>query len=134
MVHYYVAITNVVRVAGHLTTTVQQKLIAGLEELKCVLTEADSTTLQDTSRYITPRIYTGSSGQLQFDIPENQLEFLIGLNLSASQIADLLGVSEQTIHRRMFSSSALLCKRSSSNSGTSLFDCWSCIWISTKGF
>ena len=63
-------ITNVVRLARHLTTTFHQELIAGLEELKCLLTEADSTRLQNTSGYITPRESIG---------------ILIGLNPSASQ-------------------------------------------------
>lgn len=46
--------------------------------------------------YGAPRTYTESLGQPQFYMSRNQLEFLVELNLSGSQITNL-GVSEQTI-------------------------------------
>ena len=94
------AINSVRRLAGHISTFVYRELIDGLEDLKQLL-NAEQTSGHGASEYNTPRIHSGRPGQPQFNITENQLQFLVGLNLSGSQIANLLGVSERTIRRRM---------------------------------
>ena len=45
--------------------------------------------------------YTGSRGQPSYCISRHQLEFLIGMQFTVSDIARLLGVSTSTVTRRM---------------------------------
>jgi hypothetical protein len=40
-------------------------------------------------------------GHSQYDIPEDQLQFLIGINFDVPTIARILGVSQSTVRRRM---------------------------------
>ena len=72
----------------------------GYKSLKFVVPRwISKTTLR--AGYSIPRMYTGCPGQPQFYIARDRLEFLVELNLFGSQIANLLGVSERTVQRRM---------------------------------
>ena len=45
--------------------------------------------------------HTGTVGRPRFDIPREQLRLLIESHFNVPQMADMIGVSERTIHRRM---------------------------------
>ena len=50
----------------------------------------------------TPAVrLTGTVGRPRFDIPREQLSLLIESHFNVPQMADMIGVSERTIHRRM---------------------------------
>ena len=50
----------------------------------------------------TPAVYhTGTVGRPRFDIPREQLRLLIESHFKVPQMADMIGVSERTIHHRM---------------------------------
>ena len=50
----------------------------------------------------TPSVHRmGAVGRPRFDIPREQLSLLIESQFTVPQIADMIGVSERTIHRRM---------------------------------
>ena len=52
--------------------------------------------------YVTPSVHRmGAVGRPRFDIPREQLSLLIESQFTLPQIADIIGVSERTIHRRM---------------------------------
>lgn len=54
------------------------------------------------TRTITPqRAQTGSIGRPCFSIPREQLYYLIETRFTVPQIADMIGVSVRTVHRRM---------------------------------
>ena len=44
---------------------------------------------------------TGGVGRPRFDVPQNQLEFLLHVGFSVPQISRLVGVSVSTVRRRM---------------------------------
>ena len=48
-----------------------------------------------------PVMYTGRAGRPRFAIPRDQLFFLIENNFTAPQMAEMIGISLRTIHRRM---------------------------------
>ena len=52
-------------------------------------------------RYPPPVTYTGMVGRPRFMIPREQLFFLIENNFTVPQMAEMIGVSLRTIHRRM---------------------------------
>ena len=88
------SINNIQKLVGRVSSTVYHEIITGIQELKNLLSQTEQTRQPERAGYGTPRTYTGHPGQSQFNISRNQLEFLVELNLSGSQIANLLGVSE----------------------------------------
>ena len=57
--------------------------------------------MTSTSHLSAELVLTGAVGRPTFEIPRNQLQYLIESRFSVPQIADLLGVSVSTIRRRM---------------------------------
>lgn len=55
----------------------------------------------DDQQYPPPIMYTGMVGRPRFTIPRDQLLYLIENNFTAPQMAQMIGVSLRTIHRRM---------------------------------
>jgi AraC-like DNA-binding protein len=49
----------------------------------------------------TPVVFTGSRGRPMHEIPQEQLNFLIGRRFTVKQLADILGISERTVQRRL---------------------------------
>ena len=55
-----------------------------------------------TTEYRTPAVnLIGAVGRPRLKIPQEQIRLLIELRLTVPQIADVIGVSVRTIHRRM---------------------------------
>ena len=49
----------------------------------------------------TPALHSGSVGRPRFNIPEEQLQFLVESGFTGQQIAEIIGVSLRTVRRRM---------------------------------
>lgn len=49
--------------------------------------------------YRTPLVHAGSLGRPRFDVSKEQLEYLLSLSFSWTEIASLLGVSRMTLYR-----------------------------------
>ena len=49
----------------------------------------------------TPRIHTNMPGRPSYDIPQEQVQSLIGLGFKVPQISELLHVSTRTVERRL---------------------------------
>ena len=79
------------------------------EELACELVRQALTSLQDIQDSqlnecvpCTPAIdHIGTVGRPRFHIPREQLSLLIESQFSVPQMADMIGVSVRTVHRRM---------------------------------
>ena len=56
---------------------------------------------QELSLYNTPILYDGTIGRPRYDIPREQLEFLLSRKFSVTAVAALLNVSVRTVRRRM---------------------------------
>ena len=48
-----------------------------------------------------PSVPSGAAGRPKFDIPQEQLQYLIDYEISMTKIAQALGVSKSTIKRRV---------------------------------
>lgn len=77
---------------------IERDTINLLGEALVNLTSACGTT--DTNVQ-TEAIFTGNPGRPRFNIPEEQLSFLVDRRFTASQMAALLGVSKRTVERRL---------------------------------
>lgn len=79
------------------------------EQLACELVRRALTSLEEIQDFqlnesvrCTPAVHrTGTVGRPRFDIPREQLGLLIESQFIVQQMADMIGVSGRTIHRRM---------------------------------
>ena len=69
-------------------------LLALYEDMSC-----NEDRVSRVSR--SPLLYTGMVGRPQFIIPIEQLKFLIDSQFTVPQMANIIGVSVRTIHRRL---------------------------------
>ena len=66
-----------------------------LRQVKDTVTES-----LHTSSHIAETMFTGMPGRPKFNIPKEQLEFLIEQHFSTPAVAEILGVSRRTVVRR----------------------------------
>lgn len=46
-------------------------------------------------------VFTGQRGRPSYDIPMQQLDFLLDMRFTVSEIASMFGISESTVKRRV---------------------------------
>ncbi len=68
-----------------------------LEQLKKLQEEADLSVAVDTP----PLVVTGARGRPRYDIHHQQLSYLVENGFTGPQMAEIVGVSLSTVHRRM---------------------------------
>ena len=75
---------------------IHQRVIDLLRQVKDTVTES-----LHTSSHVAETLFTGMPGRAKFNIPKEQLEFLIEQHFSTPAVADILGVSRRTVVRRL---------------------------------
>ena len=91
-------INVLVRYTCDVNETNLPRVINLLREVKDILTSQCSGTC---TNYCSERIFTGMNGRPKFNIPKEQLEFFIEQGFTVPAIAEILGVSSQTVERRL---------------------------------
>ena len=69
--------------------------------LQFLRTLQDETTQMANQAHTPPVLRTGCAGRPRFDIPREQMAFLVDSRFTGPQMADILGVSVSTVRRRM---------------------------------
>ena len=72
-----------------------------MEVLLLISSERHYLLLKEKKSKQAPLNLDGTLGRLRFSIPRNQLAFSLEAQFSVPQIANILGVSVQTVRRRM---------------------------------
>ena len=76
--------------------------IQACEEIRMALHSLQNLEERSEAELSSPSITpTGFIGRPRFNIPVSQLRYLVESHFTVSQIASMIGVSVQTIHRRM---------------------------------
>ena len=74
---------------------IHPRVIDLLRQVKDAVTES-----LPTGYHVAETIFTGMPGRPKFNIPKEQLEFLIEQHFSTPAVADILGFSRRTVVRR----------------------------------
>ena len=87
-------INILVRYSG--AEAIDPRVIDLLREVKDTITAS-----QCMNSHTTGTVFTGIQGRPKFNIPKEQLQFLVEQRFSIPAIADILGVSRRTVERRL---------------------------------
>ena len=80
----------------------QQALILVRDALRCLENMLECINLDLNTSKSTPSVLcTGSVGRPRFQISKEQLQYLLEANFTVPQMAQMIGVSVRTVHRRM---------------------------------
>lgn len=72
-----------------------------MECITCALGRDNMSDQHNISGYRSPTVYTGARGRPSFDIPQETLQYFLSISYSIPCIAQLVGVSQRTITRRL---------------------------------